>query len=133
MNIQNFFQNITPWLLSNGIKIVLILIAAFLINRFSRIFLEKAITKQIKDKIDEEKRKQAETLISIFGGTIKFIVWITALLMILPEFGVNIVPILTGLGLLGLAIGMAAKDVISDFISGLFIFFRKSISYWGQS
>ncbi|MDP1538616.1 MAG: mechanosensitive ion channel, partial [bacterium] len=38
-----------------------------------------------------------------------------------PELGVNIAPILAGLGLMGLAVGMAARDIISDFISGLFI------------
>ena len=42
-------------------------------------------------------------------------------MMILPEFGVNVAPILAGVGLIGLAVGMAARDIISDFISGLFI------------
>jgi small conductance mechanosensitive channel len=40
---------------------------------------------------------------------------------ILPEFGVNVAPILAGLGLAGLAVGMAAKDILSDFIAGFFI------------
>lgn len=121
MDVQNFIQSIIPWFLSHGIKIILILIAAIFINRFLKAFLEKAIIKQIKNRIDGEKRKRAETLISVFGGTLNFIIWITAILMILPEFGVNIAPILAGLGLIGLAIGMAAKGIISDFISGLFI------------
>ncbi len=41
--------------------------------------------------------------------------------MILPEFGINTAPILASLGVAGLAIGMAAKDIVSDFIAGLFI------------
>ena len=69
----------------------------------------------------EVEIKRAKTLISIFGGSLKFIIWIVAFLMILPEFGINIAPILAGIGLLGLAVGMAARDIISDFISGLFI------------
>lgn len=121
MDTQNFLQGLVSWLLSSGIKVILILIVAVLINRFFKVFLKKAISKQIKGRVDGEQKKRAETLISVFGGTIKFIVWITAFLMILPEFGVNIAPILAGLGLLGLAVGMAARDIISDFISGLFI------------
>ena len=92
-----------------------------MISRFLKSFIEKIINKQVGNRIDGEKKKRAETLISIFGGTFKFIIWVIALLMILPEFGINIAPILAGLGLLGLAVGMAARDIISDFISGLFI------------
>ncbi len=121
MSIQNFLENLISWFLSSGVKIIAILIATGLISRFLKNFIEKAINKQIRNRIDGEKKKRAETLISIFGGTFKFVIWVIALLMILPEFGVNIAPILAGLGLLGLAVGMAARDIISDFISGLFI------------
>lgn len=121
MNYQIYLQNLIPWLLSHGIKIVLILVATFLINRFLKAFIERAVKKQIKDKVQEAERKKAETLISIFEGTFKFIIWIVALLMILPEFGVNITPILAGVGLMGLAVGMAARGIISDFIAGLFL------------
>jgi len=41
--------------------------------------------------------------------------------MILSELGINITPILASLGIVGLAVGMAAKDIIADFISGIFI------------
>ncbi len=109
------------WLGDHGIKMIIILIAAILISRFSTIFLKKAIKKTTKDKFQGDGKKRADTLVSVLGGTIKFIVWIIAIMMILPEFGVNIAPILAGVGLLGLAVGMAARDIIADFISGLFI------------
>ncbi len=118
---QNFFQTIISWLLTHGIKVALILIAAFLVSHFLSVFIKKGISKKIRDKIGREKRKRAETLISVLDGTLSFVIWITAILMILPDLGVNIAPILTGLGLMGLAVGMAARDIISDFISGLFI------------
>lgn len=44
--------------------------------------------------------------------------------MVLPEFGVNIGPILASLGIAGFAIGMAAKDTVADFISGFLFFWR---------
>ncbi len=122
MNIQNLIQNLTSWFLAHGIKIVIILIAANLINRFARTIIKKTIEKQIQDNIDEqEKRMRIETLIAVFQGTLKFIIWVVALLMILPEFGLEIAPILASVGVMGLAVGMAAKDIISDFIAGLFI------------
>lgn len=119
--MQNFLQNLIPWLLSHGIKIVLILFFAFLVNQFFKLFIKKAVRKMIGDDMEESKRKRAETLISIFGGTLKFTISIIALLMILSELGVNIGPLLAGAGLIGLAVGMASKEIVSDFLSGLFI------------
>jgi small conductance mechanosensitive channel len=110
------------WFLSHGIKVVVILVAAVLINRFLKTFIRKAVKRKIKDSMPEaEERKRIETLIGVFEGTFKFIIWVVAVLMILPEFGVNIAPILAGVGVLGLAVGMAAQNIISDFISGIFI------------
>ena len=122
MNIQNLIENSTSWFLAHGVRIVFILIVANLINRFSRNIIKKTIEKQIQNNISEqEKRMRIETLITVFEGVLKFIIWAVALLMILPEFGLEIAPILASVGVMGLAVGMAAKDIISDFIAGLFI------------
>lgn len=131
MTFQNLLQALILGLLSyaaKGIKIILILSAAYLLNRFSRLFAGRIIRSRIKDKINGEQRKRAKTLISIFDGSLKFIIWIVAVLMILPELGINVAPILASLGLAGLAIGMAAKDIISDFISGFFILLEDQYS-----
>jgi len=122
MEVNIIIQNLISWLLSHGVKIIAILIAASLINRFLKTVVKKTIETQIKNNISEsEKKKRIQTLIDVFEGTLKFIIWIIALLMILPELGLEIAPLLAGVGVAGLAVGMAARDVISDFISGLFI------------
>jgi len=41
MDIQNFTQSIIPWFYSSGIKIIAILIGAFLANKIGKIFIEK--------------------------------------------------------------------------------------------
>lgn len=122
MEINILIQNLIFWFLTSGIRIILILLIVSLINRLLKGFIKKAVKIQIKNKISaKEKRKRAETLASVFGGTLKFIVWVTAIIIILPELGLNITPVLTGVGIAGLAVSMAARDIVSDFISGLFI------------
>ena len=119
--MEDLIKSFPSWLVSGGIRVVFILFGAYLLNRFLQVFIEKIIQKNLADKINQERKKKVETLISVFGGTIRFVIYIVAVLMILPEFGINIAPILAGLGLAGLAVGMAARDIISDFISGIFI------------
>jgi len=122
MDIQIIIQNIVSWFLAHGIKIILILVVTVLINRFLKSFIKRVIKRQIRNNISkEEERKRINTLISVFEGTLKFIVWVAAVIIILPELGLNIAPVLTGVGIVGLAVGMASRDIVSDFISGLFI------------
>ncbi len=122
---QSIMQSIIPWVFSHGIKIIIILIAALIVIRFGKIFLEKAIRKLIKpDQVVKDpgaEKKREDTLIKIFGSTFKVIIWAIAILMILPEFGIDISGIFLGAGIIGVAVGFGAQYVIRDFLAGLFI------------
>ncbi len=73
------------------------------------------------EKVSEEKIK---TIFKVFNSTFKAIVWTIAILTVLPELGINIGPLLAGAGIAGLAIGMGARSLIQDYISGTFILFE---------
>jgi len=122
--LQNFLNNLMPWLLFHGLKILAILIGAFLIRRFARIFIEKIVRKAVVANnflSPESEKKRENTLISVFEGTFRAIIWIVAALMIIAELGVNIGPLLAGAGVIGLAVGFGAQYIIRDFFTGLFI------------
>jgi len=111
-----FFEKI----IFKATKIFVIFLLAYFLNRSFYLILKKYLEQKVKDGL-EEKRKRIQTLLSAIGGTAKLIIWVLAFLMVLPELGINIGPILASLGLAGFAIGMAAKEILSDFISGLFV------------
>lgn len=121
MKFQVFLHSFHLWALSHGIKIILILVIAFLIDRILMVFIRRGIKKITRGRIRKIEVKRTKTLVSVFSGTSRFVIWIIALLMILPEFGINIGALLAGMSLVGLAIGMASRQIISDFISGFFI------------
>lgn len=66
-----------------------------------------------------------ETAIRFISNILKVIVIAFAVLMILSEFGYNVNGFITGLGVGGLAISLAAQDAISNLISGFIIIFEK--------
>lgn len=125
MNIQDILQNITPWFLSQGVKIILILIGAWLINRIIKIFISKGVkgfvtqTYRIRDGKALEKR--SKTLEGVLEGAISIIVLLIAGLMVVSELGINIGPLLALAGVAGLAFGFGGQYLIRDLISGLFI------------
>lgn len=132
--------SILKWLGSHGVRIFLIIIAAvgagYLIKKsLSRKKIMplldnivrpayKSISREPSGGLDETQKQRIATIVKTANNALQSLVWIIAIVMILPEFGVNIAPILASLGLVGLAVGMAARDIITDFIAGIFIIFE---------
>ena len=121
--LNNVIDVITPWLLAHGIKIAFIVLVAFAIHKIGGKALEKIIRSAVPpdDLSADAERKREDTLIRIFLTALKAIVWSITIVMILPEFGVNIAPLLAGAGVLGLAIGFGTQNVARDFLAGIFV------------
>jgi len=119
--MENFIPKLISWIFAHGIKIFVILIVAYLINRFGGKIIERAIRRGVMDTTKEATEKRQNTLIGVFTGALKIAVWLMAIMMILPELGINIGPILAGAGILGVALGFGAQYMIRDFLAGLFI------------
>ena len=62
---------------------------------------------------------------SFVGSIGKFVLWMIGILVILENFGVNITSIVAGLGIGGVAIALAAQNVLGDFFGALSIYFDK--------
>jgi len=60
-------------------------------------------------------------LIPIINRFFKLVIWIVALLLILPLYGINISALIATLGVGSLAIALAAQDTIANIISGFMI------------
>jgi small conductance mechanosensitive channel len=74
-----------------------------------------------------ESGKRVETLLKLVRQGARLAVWITVLLVILKELGVEIGPILAGAGILGLAVGFGAQNLVKDIITGFFFILENQI------
>lgn len=126
--MSNFFQKfidfLIPWFIVHGFKVIGIVIGAFIVVKIGKIFVDRIIRKVIISDhflTKEAETKREDTLISIFTNVLKVVIWIVALMMILSELGVNIGPVIAGAGIIGLALGFGAQNLIRNFISGFFI------------
>lgn len=62
---------------------------------------------------------------SILVNTVELIIYTTGFLIMLDSFGVSIAPLLTALGVGGLAVALALKDTLSNLFSGISILLAK--------
>jgi small conductance mechanosensitive channel len=111
------------WAYAHLPKIVLIVIGAWIVTRATRLAGRRIIeyTQDDDPATKSEREKRAETLVHIVKNAIKVFIYIVASFMILREIGVDIAPLLAGVGIAGLAIGFGAQTLVKDFLTGFFI------------
>ena len=121
---KEYSDFILPWLLTHGVRIIVIAVGALILNAvLSRIIIRAVRIAVVPDKIlsEDAEKKREDTLIRIFNGALKIVILIMAMLMIMQEFGIEIGPILAGAGIVGLAVGFGGQYLIRDIITGVFI------------
>ncbi len=85
---------------------------------------------------DEESLASAMTIIRVL---VNVVIWLLAILLILDNLGVNITALVAGLGVGGIAIGLAAQGIFGDLFAALAILFDRpfkvgdTISYGGTT
>lgn len=71
--------------------------------------------------VSERRRQRAETIGSILRSAGSIIIALLALMLILEEFEFRLGPFIAGAGIVGVALGFGAQNVVKDFLSGIFI------------
>ena len=129
----DLFKTGQNWLISElpGLLIALVLFfLAYKIVGFSVKKLNKKILNNAKknDNADtDEAGKRINTLTSIIHGAIKVILWLILIMIVLQKISINIAPILAGAGIVGVAVGFGAQEMVRDYIAGFFIILENQI------
>jgi small conductance mechanosensitive channel len=117
------------WAARTGLRIALILLVAYAVN-----LLIASLVRRAEDELGVEAaatmqpaRQRAHTLAASLRAFLSVVVWSVALLMVLRQMDVDITPILTGAGILGLAVGFGAQTLVRDVISGFFLIIEDQI------
>ena len=121
MDITVYAEQVKAWVLSSGLRVLLIILLALLslwiagwaVERAKRVFARRSHSIEIE--------KRVNTLGAVLSYTIKSVVFVSAAIMIIKEFGIDVRPVLAAAGVVGLAVGFGAQKLVQDIISGFFI------------
>ncbi len=126
-------ENWSTWL-AIGLRVLLIVVIAAVL----RVVVRRAITKLI-DRMNrragtgastalsgllvnaERRRQRSEAIGSVLRSVASFLILGTAALMVLGTFQINLAPLLASAGVAGVAIGFGARNLVTDFLSGVFM------------
>jgi small conductance mechanosensitive channel len=129
-------------LLGRPVRIFLIILAAYIVNRLAR----RGIRRVTEGVIDGSRKgmlgnmlrtrpamlqpsegerirltARATTLGAVVRSVVSVVVWTIAFLMILGELNINLAPLIAGAGIAGAALGFGAQSIVRDFLAGFFM------------
>jgi len=123
--------SVMSWFLEHGVRLVLLVVGAYLALKFAHMLLSKAgLLIQPYDEsasAEIERQKRAETISSVLQRLATVIIVLVTILMLLGELGVNTTPLLTSLGVIGVALGFGAQQLVGDLLAGCFHIFENQI------
>jgi moderate conductance mechanosensitive channel len=130
MELHSYLLSFIDWLITTGIKsglrIIFILILTFVALKFARM-LSKKVAMLFKTDGDIEFKKRVDTISSVIRYIMIFGIVASSSMMILRELNIEIAPILAAAGVLGVAVGFGAQNLIQDLISGFLLLMEDQI------
>ena len=118
-------DKIEDWALDHGLTLggitIFVIVAIIAINIIVPRLVRVTTRTRLVGKPQEEIEQRADTLTHVFTRTGATLLIVLGFFTALPEVGVNIGPLLAGVGIAGIAVGFGAQSLVKDVISGMFI------------
>ncbi|HET9141775.1 MAG TPA: mechanosensitive ion channel family protein [Actinophytocola sp.] len=127
------------WLLARPLRILMILALAFLVRFVARRVIDRmtngtgertpALLRPLRERapqalgalVSERRAQRAKTIGSVLKSIVSFLVFGLAFILILGELGLDLAPIVASAGIVGIALGFGAQNLVKDFLSGVFM------------
>ena len=117
-------QKAIEWAVTSGLAVLVILILTVvalrsfrvLAKRIVKIMIEKS-TIHAEKKDPEEIRKRIKTLSGILRTVGTVVIWTIAAMIIMKKLGIDIGPMIAGAGIIGLAVGFGAQNLVREIIN----------------
>ncbi len=121
------------WVVTELPGLLIILVLLFIALRVVK-FTIKRVKKGLSSRVEKreetdapEVEKRISTLTSLIQGVLMVAIWLVFLMLALQKVGIDIGPILAAAGIVGLAVGFGAQELVRDFITGFFIILENRI------
>jgi small conductance mechanosensitive channel len=108
--------------------LLVIALIAYILSRLLRLLTARMIHVAEQHAAEPGRVSQVKTLSGVIHATGLAVIGLIAGLQILDAFGVNLAPLLASAGVAGVAIGLAAQNIVRDMLNGMLILIEDQFS-----
>lgn len=109
------------WLATEGLNLLKIFVVAALLVRLVRWTSRRMFEWAKRQPLTAQREQQILTMTSVVNGVGAVTIGALSSMMALKEIGLDVRPLLAGAGIVGLAAGFGAQNMVRDLIQGVFI------------
>jgi len=102
-------------------RVVLIILLAWAASRLLRRVMRAAVSAAAARVEEESRRERLTTVLLLANSVIKWVIAFVMVITVLNELGIDVRPVLAAAGVVGLAVGFGAQNLVRDVVSGFFI------------
>ena len=121
--LPRIISQIVPHIALAALTVVLALILLRFVPLLERFVIWRA-KKAVGDKPDvsaSDLSQRIETLTRVTGSVARGLIWSVMVIALLGVVGIPVAPLITGAGIVGVAVGFGAQSIVKDFFAGFFI------------
>jgi len=100
-------------------RLVVIALIAFILSRLLNLATNRMIHVSERTGAAASRRAQVRTMAGVIRATGLAIIAVITLLQVLDSMGFNLAPLLASAGVAGIAIGLAAQNIVKDMFNGM--------------
>jgi moderate conductance mechanosensitive channel len=129
ISVFTYITNSNMWINVGqaALKIIAIFILSGVFIRFGKSLIRNFVKIRSKTPLRITERRQM-TMVKLLENVLTYFIYFASLLMVLESVNIPIGSLLAGAGILGLAVGFGAQNLVRDIITGFFIIFEDQFS-----
>ncbi|MDM5335665.1 mechanosensitive ion channel family protein [Ureibacillus composti] len=113
-------QELWDFVMVASIKITAIIIVSYLVILIGKKLITRIFGLRMKTPINQSERR-SKTIVKLLHSVLSYVVYFSAIIAILSALKIQVMGLLAGAGIAGLAIGFGAQSLVKDVITGFFI------------
>ncbi|MGE7666352.1 mechanosensitive ion channel family protein [Ureibacillus composti] len=113
-------QELWDFVMVASIKITAIIIVSYLVILIGKKLITRIFSLRMKTPINQSERR-SRTIVKLLHSVLSYVVYFSAIIAILSALKIQVMGLLAGAGIAGLAIGFGAQSLVKDVITGFFI------------
>jgi small conductance mechanosensitive channel len=128
----NVLRDTVAWAIVAAPRVLLVLVMGFVLFKLLNVLVGKIAGHALGDQADttrdaKERQKRAETLLGIVQKTGRVVIWALLVMLLMMQVGLDVAPLIAGAGIMGLAVGFGAQELVRDVITGFFMLLENQI------
>ena len=112
---------------TGAVKIIAIMVITYLALRVGRSAIRNVFKVRSRSPLKFTERREA-TLSKLLENVLTYVIYFISLMTILSTLEIDVKGLIAGAGIVGLAVGFGAQNLVRDIITGFFIIFEDQFS-----